>query len=145
MDVEPGAGRHSEWAVAVGRSFGISESVSDTEGRKIVIKRIQGQLQENGWRGATRAIAEPMLDALIELGASGGLDAYLRRPEAGVSAETVGTRDAAHRVLDRATAVVDPEHLVIEVPGEYPSEILLVAQQAVDRVVVHVREQQRGN
>jgi hypothetical protein len=86
-----------------------------------------------------------MLDALIELGANGGLDACLSPAETGNSADDVAsTRDAAHRVIDRAISVVDPEHLVIDMPGEYPSEILLTAQHAVDQVVIYVRAQPSG-
>ena len=145
MDVDSSSYRHSEWAIVVGRSFGIPDSVGHVEARRITIECIQGQLQENGWHAATRAIAEPMLDALIELGANGGLDACLFPPETGTSADDVAsTRDAAHRVIDRAISVVDPEHLVIDMPGEYPSEILLTAQHAVDQVVIYVRAQPSG-
>lgn len=144
MDVESPSGRHSEWTIVVGRSFGIPDTVGHLDARRIIIQSIEGQLQENGWQGATRAIAEPMLDALIELGANGGLDACLLPAEVGASADIASTRDAAHRVMDRAIAVVDPEHLVIDVPGEYPSEILLTARHSVDQVVIYLREQSSG-
>ena len=109
----------------------------------MIIESIEGQLHANGWHSATHAIAEPMLDALVELGANGGLDACLLVEEAGSPADATSTRDAAHRVIDRAVSVVDPEHLVIDVPGEYPPEVLLTARQTVDRVVLYVREQPR--
>jgi hypothetical protein len=143
MNVES-SGRDLEWTIVVGRSFGIPDTVGHLDARRIIIECIEGQLRENGWQGASRAIAEPMLDALIELGANGGFDACLLPTEAGASADMANTRDAAHRIIDRAIAVVDPEHLVIDVPGEYPSEILLTARHSVEQVVIYLREQSSG-
>lgn len=140
MDLES-SDRHSEWVVVVGRSFGISDTVGHLETRRIIIESLEGHLQDHGWQGATRAIAEPMMDALVELGANGGFDSCIRPAEPGSSADSASTRDAAHRVIDRAISVVDPEHLVIDAPGDYPYEILVTAQYAVDQVVIYLREQ----
>jgi hypothetical protein len=82
-----------------------------------------------------------MLDALIALGASGDLDDQMLPEELRVPAESVNTRDAAHRILDKGISVVDPEYLVYDTRSEYPPEIVAVAQQVLDLIFAYIREQ----
>jgi hypothetical protein len=145
MTGESASDRQQHWALVVRRSFGISEPVGDEDARRILISCIETQLQENGWRSATHAIAEPMLDALIALGASGDLDDQLLPAEFRVSAESVTTRDAAHRLLDKGISVVDPEYLVFDTRNEYPPEVIAVAQHVLDLISEYIREQPIDN
>jgi hypothetical protein len=81
-----------------------------------------------------------MLEALIALGASGDLDDQMLPTELRVSADSVTTRDAAHRLLDKGISVVDPEYLVYDTRSEYPPEIVAVAQHVLDLVFAYIRK-----
>lgn len=140
MPVESASSRQQEWTLVVRRSFGIPDAVEHEEARRALVSCIEDQLQEKGWHSATRAIAEPMMDALIVLGANGELEAWLLSADGPVLPERVPSRDAAHRLLDKGTAVVDPEGLVFDVTGEYPPEVIAVAEQALHRVSRYLRE-----
>lgn len=141
MTSESASDRQQHWTFVARRSFGIPESIGDQEARRILVSRIETQLQENGWRNAPHAIAQPMLDAVIALGASGDFDDQVLPAELGSSAESVTTRDAAHRLLDRGMSVVDPEYLVFDARGEYPPEVIAAAQQVLDLIFAYLREQ----
>jgi hypothetical protein len=141
MTSESASDRQQTWTFLARRSFGIPESVGDEDARRILVSHIEIQLQENGWRSAPHAVAEPMLDALIALGASGDLDDQMLPEELRVPAESVNTRDAAHRILDKGISVVDPEYLVYDTRSEYPPEIVAVAQQVLDLIFAYIREQ----
>jgi hypothetical protein len=132
---------HEHWTYVARRSFGIPEAVDNEEARKLLVSHIEMKLQENGWRNAPHAIAQPMLDALIALGASGDLDDQLLPPELRASAEGVTGRDAAHRLLDKGISVVDPEYLVFDMRSEYPPEVVAVAQEVLDLIFEYLREQ----
>jgi hypothetical protein len=80
-----------------------------------------------------------MVDALIVLGASGEFDAYLFPADDEQNAAT--TRDAALRLIEHGRTVVDPEHLVLDVRGEYPVEVVVATQRVLDQVALYVREQ----
>ncbi len=144
MPVESASSRQQEWTLVVRRSFGIPDAVDHEDARRALVRGIEDQLHEHGWHSATRAIAQPMMDALIVLGASGELDAWLLAADGRVSPDTASSRDAAHRLLDRGTTVVDPEGLVFDVTDEYPPEVITVAEQALDRVSRYVRERSFG-
>jgi hypothetical protein len=140
MASESASDRQQHWTVLARRSFGIPESVGEEEARTILVSHIETQLHEKGWQNAPHAIAQPMLDALIALGASGDLDDQMLPRELRVSAESVTTRDAAHRLLDKGISVVDPEYLVYDARSEYPPEIVAVAQYVLDLVFAYIRE-----
>ena len=90
MTAESASNRQQQWALVVRRSFGISDRVADEEAREALIGSLEDQLRENGWQSPTRGIAEPMVDALMALGANG----HLRRPPA-------PRWNAAYRLLAR--------------------------------------------
>jgi hypothetical protein len=140
MTSESASDRLQHWTLLARRSFGVPESVDDEEARRILVGQIEIRLQESGWRSAPHAIAQPILDALIALGASGDLDDQMLPTELRVSAENSATRDAAHRLLDKGISVVDPEYLVYDTRSEYPAEIVAVAQHVLDLVFAYVRE-----
>jgi hypothetical protein len=137
---ESASDRQQQWRVLARRSFGIAESVGDEEARRILVSRIETQLLENGWRSAPHAIAEPMLDAFVALGASGDFDNQILRAELRVSTDVVTTRDAPHRLIDKGISEVDPEYLVFDRRGEYPPEIVATAQQILDLIFEYIRE-----
>jgi hypothetical protein len=124
----------------VRRAFGIPDTAGDEDARRALIGCLEVRLHENGWQVATRAIAEPMMDALLVLGANGDLDDYLCSLEMRESTDAFTTRDGAHRLIDRGMMVVDPEHLAFDVRGEYPPEVVAAAQQVLERVAQFVRE-----
>jgi hypothetical protein len=78
-------------------------------------------------------VCEPILDALMGLGAIGDLDDRL------LSAEP--RRAAAYQLLDTGLSKVDPQHLVFDASFEYPPEVVALAQQVLDRVGRYLREQ----
>ena len=127
------------------RSYGISDRVADKDAREALIECFEDQLHENGWQSVTRGIAEPIVDALMALGANGELDDHLLPAELGLSSATFTTRDAAYRLLDKGMTVVDPEHLVFGVMFEYPTEVFAAAQQVLDRIGQYAREQPFGD
>jgi hypothetical protein len=133
--------RHQQWMLVARRSYGIPESVGESDARRILVGHIERQLQESGWWSAPHAIAQPMLDALIALGANGELDDQVLPAELRVPAEGVTTRDAAHRLLDKGRSEVDPEYLVFDARSEYPPEVVAVAQQVLDLILEYLREQ----
>jgi hypothetical protein len=141
MTSETSSDHQERWTLVARRSFGIPEEVGNEEARKLLVSRIEMKLQENGWQDAPHAIAQPMLDALIALGASGDLDDQMLPPERRVSPEGVTARDAAHRLLDKGISVVDPEYLVFDMRSEYPQEVVAVAQQVLDLIFEYLREQ----
>ncbi len=130
MTTESASRRQEQWVLCVRRSFGISDLAADEEAREALIENLEGQLRGNGWRSSNHGVAEPMVDALLALWASEHLDERL-----------VPRSDAAYRLLDRGTSVVDPEHLVFDVTSEYPPEVVAVAQRVVDQVGDYAREQ----
>jgi hypothetical protein len=141
MTSESASDRQEHWTFLARRSFGIAESVGEEDARRILVSRIETQLLENGWRSAPHAIAQPMLDALIALGSSGEFDDQMLQAELRASTERVTTRDAAHRLIDKGISEVDPEYLVFDRRGEYPAEIVAVAQQVLDLLFQYIREQ----
>jgi hypothetical protein len=145
MTAESVSDRQQQWVLVVRRSFEISDVVSDEDARKALIGHLQEQLEGNGWQSPTRGIAEPLVDALMALGASGDIDDQLLPAGLGVSAPTFTTRDAAYRLLDKGLTVVDPEHLVFDSMSELPSEVVGTAQQILDRVFEYVRKQPFGD
>jgi hypothetical protein len=141
MTSESAPDPQQHWTFLARRTFGIDEAIGDEEAKRILVSRIEMQLQENGWQNAPHAVAAPMLDALIALGASGDLDDLMLQTELRGSAESVTTRDAAHRLLAKGISVIDPEYLVYDARAEYPPELVAAAQQVLDRVSAYVREQ----
>jgi hypothetical protein len=119
--------------LVVRRSFGIPDLVANEDAREVLVGSFEEQLRQNGWQSPSRVIAEPMVDALMALEPNGGLDDRL-----------LPVDDAAFRLLDRGTTVVDSQHLVLDVTSEYPPEIVAVAQHVLDRVGHYVREQPFG-
>jgi hypothetical protein len=125
MNAESGSHRQQQWLLVVRRSFGISDLVSNEEARNALIQSFQDDLQENGWQNPTRGMCEPLLDALLAMGASGDLADRL-------VAEV--PRDAAYRLIDTGIAEVDPMHLVFDKRFEYPPEAVAASQQVLDRI-----------
>lgn len=122
------ASEDSEWALVVRRSFEISDLVSQRDAREALIRRCEAQLRDNGWQRPTRAVAEPITDALLSLGAIGSIDDR-----------------SAYRLLERGTNVVDPEHLVFDVMSEFPPEVVAAAQQLLDVVSKYAYEEPRAD
>lgn len=133
--------RQQQWTLVVRRSFGISDLVGDEEATKALIGRVQDQLQESGWQGPRRAVAEPMVHALLGLETSGDLDDRLVPTGLGISAPTSVSREAACRLIDKGMTVVDPEHLVFDMSGDYAPEVVVVAQKVLDQICQYVCEQ----
>ncbi len=106
-----------QWELVVRRSFGIADVVTARDAREVLIGHLEDQLHANGWQNPTRAVAEPILDAFMALGATGDLD-----------------DQTAYRLIEQGMTVVDPVHLVFDVRGEYPPEVVAAARQLVDRV-----------
>jgi hypothetical protein len=132
MNAESGSHRQQQWLLVVRRSFGISDLVRNEEARHALIQSFQNDLQENGWQNPTRGMCEPLLDALLAMGASGDLADRL------VAAEV--PQDAAYRLIDTGIAEVDPMHLVFDKRFEYPPEAVAAAQQVLDRIFQYVRD-----
>jgi hypothetical protein len=145
MTAESASDRQREWVFVVRRSFGIPDLITDEDARETLIGSLEDQLRDNRWQSPSRAIAEPMVDALIALGTSGDLDERLLRAAPPLSDVTSANRDAAYRLIEKGLTVVDPQHLVFAVMSEYPSEVVATAQQALDRVGHYVREQPLGD
>ncbi len=145
MTPESDSDHQQQWTLVVRRSFGIPDLLGTEEARGELVKCLEEQLQENGWRSATRAIADPMADALMAFGVRSDLDDRLFRAGPSDSADRFPTRDAAHQLIDRGMTVVDPEHLVFDATGEYPPEIVAVARLALDRVFRYMDEQPLGD
>jgi hypothetical protein len=124
VTAESASDRERQWALAVRRSFGIPDFVSNEDAREALIVNLEDLLQESGWRSAKRGICEPMVDALLALEARADL----------------GVREGASRLIGKGITVVDPERLVFDARFEYPPEVVAVAQQALDRVDHYVRE-----
>lgn len=134
MTAESASDRQEQWVLVVRRSFGIPDLVGKEDARRALIQCCQEQLEDNGWQGPARAIAEPMMDSLLAFGANGEFDDPVFPSEQSVSASPFNTRDAAHRLIDKGMTVVDPEHLVFDTISEYPPEVLAAAQRVLDRV-----------
>jgi hypothetical protein len=126
MNAESTSDRQQQWELVVRRSFGIPDLVADEDAHSVLIGFLQDQLEENGWQSPTRGMCEPILDSLMALGASEDLEDCM------LSAEM--RRDAAYRIIDRGLAEVDPQHLVFDVRFEYPPQVVVVAQQVLDRI-----------
>ena len=94
MSNESDSDRQQQWGLSIRRSFGISDLVGDEEARREIVRSFEDRLRENGWQSATRAIADPLVDAMMAMGASGDLDDLLLIAEPSISAETSPTRDA---------------------------------------------------
>jgi hypothetical protein len=146
MSAESASDRQRQWELVVRHSFGISDGASDQDAWNEVTKCFEEKLRENGWQETPRGIAEPMVNALVALGADGELDDYFA-PAALSPPETAAftTRDPAHRLLDKGLGSVDPEHLAFGVMFEYPDEVIATAQQVLDQVGHYMREQQSGH
>jgi hypothetical protein len=134
MTADAASDRQQQWTLVVRRSFGIPDLVAAEDARTSLIMSLEEQLRENGWQGATHGVAEPMVDALMGLAASGDVDEHLLPAE-----------DAAYRLLNEGTTVVDPQRLVFDVTSDYPPEVVAVARQVLDRVGRYVRQQPSGD
>ena len=132
MNAESGSDRQQRWLLVVRRSFGISDLVSNEEARRALIEAFRDDLQENGWPNPTRGMCEPLLDALLAMGASGALEDRLLAADV--------PQDAAYRLIDTGIAEVDPMHLVFDRRFEYPPEAVAAAQQVLDQVFQYLRE-----
>ncbi len=132
MNAESDPHRQQQWLLVVRRSFGISDLVSNEEGRNALIETLQDDLQENGWQNPTRGMCEPLLDALLAMGTSGDLADRLRAAEV--------PQDAPYRLIDKGIAEVDPMHLVFDKRFEYPPEAVAATQQVLDRIIQYLRE-----
>ncbi len=144
MTAESASDRQLQWELVVRRSFGISDLVADNDARETLIGCFEDQLRANGWQSLTRGIAEPIVSALMVLGANGELDDYLPA-ELGLSVATFTSRDAAYRLLDHGMTVVDPEHLVFDMMSEFPPEVVATAQQVLYRIGQYARQQPFGD
>lgn len=144
MTAESASDRQLQWVLVVRRSFEIPDHVDNEDARRALVRKLEEHLHQNGWQSATRAIAEPMVDALMAFGASGDFDDRLLPVDLDVSSETFVTRDAAHRLIDNGMMTVDPQHLVFDVTSEYPPEVIAVAEIVLDRVFQYAREQSFG-
>jgi hypothetical protein len=136
MTTESDPIREQQWAVVVRRSFGIPDLMSHEDARRALVKSLEAELRENGRLSATRAVADPMADALLAFGASSDFDDQLLFADP--------PTEAVHRLVAEGLMVVDPEHLAFDVRGEYPPEVVAVAQIALVRVVQSAREQSNG-
>jgi hypothetical protein len=134
VTAESASDRQQQWEFVVRRSFGISDLVANNDARETLIRCFEDELQVSGWQSAPRAVAQPIVDALMVLEVVGDL-----------SDPSFTTRDGAHRVIAKGIAVIDPEHLVYEAGFEYPPEIVAAAQQMLLRVEQYVREQSFGD
>jgi hypothetical protein len=137
MTDESPSDRQQQWELVVRRSFGISDLVAKRDAREALIRNFEDQLHENGWHIPSRGTAEPIVDALMALGAIEDLD--------DPTLTTRTTRDSAYRLIEKGLAVIDPEHLVFDMSFEYPREVVAAAEQVLDRVGRYVREQQFGD
>jgi hypothetical protein len=144
MTADSDSDRQQQWTFVVRRSFGIPDHLGTEEARRELVMCLEEQFLENGWRSAPRAIADPMVDALMALGVSGDPEDRLFNAERSVFSDPFPTRDAAHQLIDKALTIVDPEHLVVDPTSEYPPEIVAAAQVALDRVFRYADEQPFG-
>jgi hypothetical protein len=133
MATESGSPRQERWTLAVRRSFGIPDLASSEDARKTLVNALEDALRNNGWVTATHAVADPMADALLAFGAASDFDDELLGAEP--------PTEAAHRLVAKGLMVVDPEHLAYDVRGEYPPEVVAVAELALVRVMQCIREQ----
>jgi len=78
------------------------------------------------------------------MGASGELDNLIPAADVSRSDPSVPTREAALRVLDTGTTIVDPEDLVFDGSGDYPPEIVASVQQVLDLVNHYLGEHPLG-
>lgn len=123
-------------------SLGIADLVSERDAREALIRTVEDELYNSGWRGPTRAIAAPVVEALMELGAIGDLDDdHLLRGKLPPPAASVASRDAAHRILDRGWTIVDPENLVFDRASECPPEVVIAVEQVLNRIGEYMRGQ----
>jgi hypothetical protein len=136
MTTESDPIRQQEWAIAVRRSFGIPDLMSHEDARMALVELLESELRENGWLSAPRAVAHPMADALLAFGASSDFDHQLIIEDP--------PTEAAHWLVAKGLMEVDPEGLAFDVRGEYPPEVVAVAQIALVRVVQSVRERPNG-
>jgi hypothetical protein len=136
MTSESDSIRQQQWVLAVLRTFGIPDMMSNDDARRALVGSLEEQLQENGWLSATRAVADPMAEALLAFGATSDLDDLL--------SSTDLPAEAAHRLISNGMTVVDPEHLALDVRGEYPPEVVVVAQLILVRAMQCVREHPYG-
>jgi hypothetical protein len=134
MTAESASDRQQQWELVVRRSFGIPDLVSSKDAREALVESFQDQLLENGWQSLTRGTAEPIVDALMALGASGDQDDGLFPP-----------RDAAYRLIDKGLSVIDPERLAFDMMFEYPPEVVAAVEQMLVKVSQHAREQPLGD
>ena len=130
MSSDSASNRQQEWELVVRRSFEISDFVALDEARETLISCFERHLEANGWQGAPRAIAQPIVDSLMLLEVAGGL-----------SDPTFATRDGAHRILAHGISVVDPERLVYDARFEYPPEIVATTQQMLVQIVRYARQE----
>jgi hypothetical protein len=142
MTGESTSDRQELWVLVVRRSFEIPDQVDNKDAREVLIGHLLEQLQENEWPSPLRATAQPIVDALMALGASGDIDDQLL--SAGLGLSTLNTRDVARRVLGRAMTVADPERLVFDALSDFPPEVVAATQQMLDRVCQYVSEQPFG-
>lgn len=136
MTTESDPIRQQQWAQAVRRSFGIPDLMSHEDARRTLAKSLEEELRRHGWLSATRAVADPMADALLTLGAHSDFDDQWLL--------TDPPTEAAHRLVANGLLVVDPEHLVFDERGEHPPEVVAVAQLALVRVIESAREHPTG-
>lgn len=144
MDGESASDRHRRWTLIVRRSFGIPDTVADHDAREELVRSLEEQLHENGWEAPARAIAQPLVEALMALGRGGDPDDRLLPAMLVFSAATFTSRAAAYRLLESGTRIVDPEQLVFDVASGYPREIIAVAQEALERVSHYLRAESFG-
>lgn len=143
-----GAGPASEeqqWTLIVRRSFDIADGLDDKAAKDALVGHLEGQLQERGWHSSTRAIAQPMVDALMVMAVSGDLhDGVLPSGSLG-SADAFDSQSGAYRLLDRGMTTVDPENLVFDARSDFPPEVVAVAQYALERVSEYLGKQMPGD
>ena len=144
MAVESVSDRQQQWALVVRRSFGIADPLPAHDAGEALVGSLEEKLRESGWQGPTRAIAVPIVEALMELGAKGDLDDRILAPEPRSSAADTPRRDAAHRLIDRGLTIVDPENLVLDITSECPPEVVVAVEQVLDRIAQYMRGQPTG-
>lgn len=144
MTAESDSDRQQRWTLVVRRSFGVPDLLDAEQARRELVRCLEEQLLESGWRSATRAVADPLVDALLGWGVHGDPDDF---PFAVAGAVPVGpfpTRDAARQLIDQGLSVADPEHLVFDPTEEYPPEVVAVAALALERVFRYEGDQLSG-
>ncbi|MGH8996784.1 MAG: hypothetical protein ACRDYB_12275 [Acidimicrobiales bacterium] len=144
MTAESASDRQEQWVFVVRRSFGIPDLVAEHEAREAIVGSLEDQLRQNGWKSPARGIAEPMVDALMAMGASGDLYDRLIQGELALTAASFTGRDAAYQLIEMGMGIVDPETLIFDLMNDYPIEVVAAAQQALELVGQYVREQPFG-